>query len=123
MYYGKVRIGCALERGHFPPNHTIKSIVIWENHCCFFDVGRSHARMFKYQKRYSIEAIENNETNSGHKHMPHIYSSRFQIQLFYDESALSRFEVLTKHLYKCNENRPYYATQYQDIFCTLHRRF
>ena len=44
-----------------------------------------------------------------------MYSSRFQKHL-YDESALSRFEVLTKPLYKCNEDRPYYATQYQDIF-------
>ena len=47
--------------------------------------------------------------------MPHRYSSRFQKHL-YDESAFSRFEVLTKPLYKCNEDRPYYATQYQDIF-------
>ena len=42
-------------------------------------------------------------------------SSRFQKHL-YDETALSRFEVLTKPLHKCNEDRPYYATQYQDIF-------
>ena len=47
--------------------------------------------------------------------MPYMYSSRCQKHL-YDESALSRFEVLTKPLYKCNEVRPYYATQYQDIF-------
>ena len=45
----------------------------------------------------------------------HMYTSRFQKHL-YDESALFRFEVLTKPLYKCNEDRPYYATKYQDIF-------
>ena len=44
-----------------------------------------------------------------------MYSSRFQKHLYY-ESALSRFEVLTKAFYKCNEDRPYYATQYQDVF-------
>ena len=44
-----------------------------------------------------------------------MYSSRFKKHL-YDESALSLFEVLTKALYKCNEDRPYYATQNQDIF-------
>ena len=71
--------------------------------------------MNKFQKRYFIDRLENNETYSRHKHMPHMYSSRFQKHL-YDESALSRFEVLTKPLYKCNEDRPYYATQYQDIF-------
>ena len=43
--------------------------------------------------------------------MPQMYSSRFQKHL-YDESSLSRFEVLTKPLYKCIENRTYYATQY-----------
>ena len=71
--------------------------------------------MIKFQKRYFIETLENNETNSGHKHMPNMYSSRFQKHL-YDESALSNFEVLTKQLYNCNEDRPHYATQYQDIF-------
>ena len=54
--------------------------------------------------------------------MPHMYSSRFQKHL-YDESALSRFEVLTKHLYKCNEDRPNYATQYQDIFIQYREGF
>ena len=44
-----------------------------------------------------------------------MYSGRFQKHL-YDESALSCFEVLTKPIYKCNEDRPYYATQNQDIF-------
>ena len=70
--------------------------------------------MIKFQKRYFIETLENNETNSGQKQMPHMYSSRFQKHL-YDYSALSLFEVLTKPIYKCNEDRPYYATQYQDI--------
>ena len=46
--------------------------------------------------------------------MAHMFSSRFQKQLC-DESALSRFEVLTKPLYECNEDRQYYTTQYQDI--------
>ena len=45
----------------------------------------------------------------------HMYSSRIQKHL-YDESAFSRFEVLTKPLHKCNEDRPYYATQNQDNF-------
>ena len=114
MYYGKVRINCDIERGHCPTKHAIKATIIWapENHCRIFDVGRSHARMIKFQKRYFIETLKNNETTSGHKHMPHIYSSRFQEHL-YDESALSSFEVLTKPLYKCNEDRRYYATQYQ----------
>ena len=106
MYYGKVCIKCDLERGHCPPNHAIKATVIWEpeNHCRIIDVGRSHARLIKLQKRFFIETLENNETNSGHRHMPHMYSSRFQKHL-YDESALSRFEVLTKPFYKCNEDR------------------
>ena len=71
--------------------------------------------MIKFQNRYFIETLENKEFSSGHKHMPLLYSSRFQKHL-YNESALSRFEVLTKPLYKCNEDRPYYATQYQYIF-------
>ena len=84
-------------------------------HCRIFDVGRSQAQEIEVQKRYFIETLENSETNSGHKNMPHMYSSRFQKHL-YDESALSRFEVLTKPLFKCNEDRPYYATQYQVTF-------
>ena len=44
-----------------------------------------------------------------------MYSSRFQKHLN-EESTLSRFEVHTKLLYKCNEDRPYYPTQYQVIF-------
>ena len=79
MYYGKVRIKCDLERSHCPPNHAIKATLIWEpdNHCRIFDVGRSHARMLKFQKRYFIKTLENNETNSGHKHMPHMYYGCF----------------------------------------------
>ena len=123
-YYGKVRIKCNIERGHCPPNHAIKATVIWEpeNHCRIVDVGRSHARMIKFQKRYSIETLENNETNSGHKHNANMYSSRLQTHL-YDESALFRFAVLTNLLYKCNEDRPYYATQYQDIFIQYKESF
>ena len=117
MYYVKVRIKCNKERGYCPPNHANKATVIWEpeNRCRIFDVGRSYARKIKFQKRYFIETLEINETNSGHKQNAHMYSSRFQKHL-YDESALSRFEVLTKPIYKCNEDRPFYATQYQDIF-------
>ena len=44
-----------------------------------------------------------------------MYSSRFQKRL-YDESAIFRVEDLTQILYKCNEDRPYYAIQIQDIF-------
>ena len=117
MYYGTVCIKCDIERGYCSPNPAIKATVIWEpeNHCRIFDVGRSYARMIKLQKRYFIETLENNETISGHKHNAHMYSSRFRKHL-YDESALSRFEVLTKPIYKCNEDYPYYATQYQDNF-------
>ena len=73
--------------------------------------------MIKFQKRYFIESLENNETNNGHKHNTHMYSSCFQKHL-YDESALSRFEVLTKPIHKCNEDRPYYAhiVQYKEGF-------
>ena len=102
------------------PATLSKTTSIWEpeNHCRFFVVGRSYARKFKFlqnSKRYFIEKLEYNETNSGHKHTAHMYSSRFQKQL-YGESAFSRIEVLTKPLQKCNEDRPYYATQNQDIF-------
>ena len=95
----------------------MKAIVFWEpkKHCRILDVGRSHAPMIKFQKRYFIETLEKTETNSGNKHMPHMYSCRFQKHL-YDESALSRFEVLTKTLYKFNEDRQYIATRCQDIF-------
>ena len=60
MYYGKIRIKCDLERDHCPPNHAIKVTVIWEpeNPCRIFDVGRSHARMVKFQQRYFIETLD-----------------------------------------------------------------
>ena len=51
-----------------------------------------------------------------------MYSSRFQEHL-YDESAFFRFEVLTKHLYKCNEDHTYYSTQHQDIFIQYNEGF
>ena len=116
----KFSIKCNPERSYCPPNHAIKATVIWEpeNQCRIFDVGRSHARMINFQKRYFIETVENNATSSDHKHMPHRYSSRFPKHL-YDESALSRFEVLTKPLYKCNEDHPYYA--YQDILYSIEK--
>ena len=71
--------------------------------------------MVKFQKRYFTETLENNETNSGHKHNAHMCSSRFQ-KHHYDKSALSRFEDLTKQVIICNKDRPYYAAQNQDIF-------
>ena len=116
-YYGKVCIKWDIKRGYRPPNQAIKATVIREpeKYCRIFDVGRSYARMIKFLKRYFIETLENNETNSGHNHNAHMFSGRFQKHLF-DQSALSRFEVLTKIIYKCNEDGPYYATQYQNIF-------
>ena len=51
-----------------------------------------------------------------------MYDSRFQDHV-YDESALSRFEVLTKPIYKCNEDRPYYDTHYQVILIQYHEGF
>ena len=71
--------------------------------------------MIKLQKRYFIETLENNKTIIGHQHNAHMYSSRFQKHP-HDESALSRFEVLTNSLCKSNEYHPYYDIQYQDIF-------
>ena len=117
IYYWKIRVKCDLEQNYCPPNHSIKATVIWEpeKYNRVFDVGRSYARMIKFDKRYFIETLADNETNRGHQHNAHMHSSRFQKHL-YNESALSRFEVLTKPLYKCNEDRPYYATQHQDIF-------
>ena len=60
LYYGKVRIKCDLEQGHCPSNHAIKATGFWkpENHCRIFDVGRSHARMIKFQKSYFIETLK-----------------------------------------------------------------
>ena len=78
--------------------------------------------MIKFQKRYFIETLEINETNGIHEYEAHMYSSHFQEHL-YDESTLSRFEVLTKPIFKCNEDRPYYATQYQDIFIQYQEGF
>ena len=54
IYYGKNRIKCDLERGCCPLNHAIKATVISETnkHCRIFDVGRSYARMVKFQERF-----------------------------------------------------------------------
>ena len=41
----------------------------------------------------------------------------------YDESAISCLEVLNKPIHKFNEDCPYYATQYQDIFVQFHEIF
>ena len=65
----------------------------------FFDVGRSHARMIKFQKRYFIETLTNNESNTGLQHNAHMYTSCVQDHL-YDESVLARFEIINKLLYK-----------------------
>ena len=91
MYYGKDRIKGDIDRGYCKPNHAIKATVIWEpgHHCKIFDVGRSHARMIKFQKRHFIVTLENKETNNVHEHEPQMFSSRFQKHL-YDESAFSR---------------------------------
>ena len=84
IYYGKTRIKCDLEQGYCPPNHAIKATIFWEpnNHCRISDVGRSYARMIKFQKRYFIETLENNEPNWGHKQYAQMYSSRFQKDLY-----------------------------------------
>ena len=89
------------------------------NHCSIFDVGKPYARMVQFQKRYFIETLEINETTSGHQHNALMYTSHFQKHL-YDGYALSRFEFLSKPLHKCNEDRPYYASQNQDIFVKYH---
>ena len=67
--------------------------------------------MINFQKRYFIETLKNNEPNFDHKHHSNMNSILFQNHL-YEESALFRFEVLSKPIYKCNEDRPYYATHY-----------
>ena len=50
-----------------------------------------------------------------------MYTDCFQDHL-YDATAPSSFEVLSIPIYKCKEDRPYYATQYQDIFL-IQRKF
>ena len=42
-------------------------------------------------------------------------TSSFQV-LLCEKSALSGIEVITRLIHYCNDHRPYYATQYQDIF-------
>ena len=86
IFYGKTRIECGLESGHCPPNHAIKATVIRKpnNHCQNFDVGISYARMIKFQKRYFIDVLADNEINSGHQHNAYSYNSHFQDHL-YDE--------------------------------------
>ena len=79
VYYGKTRIKCNIETGYFPPNHAIKATVIGESnhHCRTFDFCRSNARIIKFQKTFSLEALTNNETptlwtptQSTHVHRP-----------------------------------------------------
>ena len=41
----------------------------------------------------------------------------------YEEAALSRFEVLTKPIYYCNDDRLYCATHHQDIFIQYNEGF
>ena len=92
------------------------------NHCRIFNVVRSYARIIKFQKRYFNEKLENNETNSDHKHNAHMYSSRSQKHI-YDEFPFSGFEFLTKHIHKFNKHRPYFATQNQDVFVQYREGF
>ena len=58
------------------------------------------------------------ETKSAHHHNGHVYASRFQDYL-YDETAHSRFELITKPLHKCNDESPYYTTQHRDVFFSV----
>ena len=51
-----------------------------------------------------------------------MYTSCFQGH-FYDETALSHFELLTKPIYRCNEDRPYSNTQYPYIFVQYHEGY
>ena len=44
--------------------------------------------MIKFRNRYFIETLENNETNSGHKHNAHMYSSFFQKHLMMNQHFL-----------------------------------
>ena len=78
--------------------------------------------MINFRKRYFIETLADSETIPGHQHNAHMYNSHIQDH-FCEESELSRFEVLTKPIYKCNEDRPYYATQNQDISIQYHECF
>ena len=70
--------------------------------------------MRKFQNRYLLKHSEKakpiRDTN-----IKHIYT-QIVIRTFFDGSALSRYEVLTAPIYKCNEDQPYYATQYQHLF-------
>ena len=74
------------------------------------------------QYLYGNQIFPVDETNPGHKHNAHMFSSRFQKHL-YDEPAFSSFENLTKPLCKCNEDCLYYATQYQDILVQYQEGF
>ena len=79
------------KRAQSPDQVTKASAILEPNdHYRFFDVGVSNAQMIKIQKRHYNE---------------HMYSDSFQ-DLFYDESALSRFEVIPYLIYKCNEDCP-----------------
>ena len=124
MYYGKVRIKGDIERGYCAPNHAIKATVIWEpeNHCRIFDVGRSYPRMIKFQKRYFVETLENNETNpvttTCHTCFLAVFKNTFMMNLHSHVLRLSE-----KPIYKCNEDRPCYATQYQNIFIQYREGF
>ena len=61
---------CSLETGYCPSNHATKATVIWKpnDYSRIFYVGRSHALMIKCQKRYFIETLADNETNTGRQH-------------------------------------------------------
>ena len=51
-----------------------------------------------------------------------MYASRSQDYL-YEKSAQSIFEVITKPLHECNDERPYYTTQNPDILFSISKNF
>ena len=53
-----------------------------------FDVGISSARKEKIQKRYFIEKLKNNKSNSGHKHKAQMYTRFFKIIYMMNQSSL-----------------------------------
>ena len=111
-------------KNYCPSNHATKATTNWgpNDHFQFLNVGRSNARLLKFQKLYFIETLRNIETYSVHKHNAHMYTNSFQ-DLLNGESAFSRFEVITKPIYNCNEDRPDYAKLYQENFIQYKKDF
>ena len=98
MYYGKVRIKCDMEQGHCPPNYAIKATVIWEpeNHCRILGVGRSYARMIKFQKRYFLKHLKIMKLilviNAMHTCIQVVFKNTFMMK---PHSLVSRFSQNT----------------------------